>query len=114
MCNYIINKAINLQVGHMVKLGLSTRNYILQGPTDDEEPESELSITELKEKRLKDKLAAELLEKQRIELEEMEEERRRKKEEEDGIDWGMGLLILFYKSTFIIVQFISKIISFSR
>lgn len=77
----------SLQVGHMIKIGLSTRNFILQGPQEDEEAESELSVTELKELRLKEELA----EKQRIAMELLEEEKRKKKEEEDGIDWGMGM-----------------------
>ncbi|KAK6628855.1 hypothetical protein RUM43_002671 [Polyplax serrata] len=80
------NVYYRVQVGHMIKIGLSTRNFILQGPQEDEEAESELSVTELKELRLKEELA----EKQRIAMELLEEEKRKKKEEEDGIDWGMG------------------------
>jgi hypothetical protein len=61
-----------------------------QGPPELSEPESELTVTELKEqkrqKEIRDKLEAEQREKKRAE----EEERRRKREEEAGIDWGMG------------------------
>lgn len=70
---------IPVKVGHMIRLGGSTRNYILQGPEFDEEPESELSITELKELRIKQEQAKA----KEIELQE-------NMREKEGIDWGMG------------------------
>lgn len=60
--------------------------FILQGPEDDEEPESDLSVTELKQQR-QERLAAAEAERARAEA---EEEERVKKEAERGIDWGMG------------------------
>lgn len=74
---------IRLRVGYMLKFGASTRNYILQGPGFDEEAESELTITEMKELRLK---------KQQEKL--MEEQKRKEDEEkrieEEGVSWGMA------------------------
>lgn len=70
----------------MLKIGCSTRLFILQGPADDEEPESDLSITEMKQQQ-RDKLAALEAEKARLEA---EEEERLRQEEEKGVDWGMG------------------------
>lgn len=70
---------VRVRVGYMLKFGASTRSYILQGPEFDAEPESELTITEMKEMRRK-----------------MEEERQaklaeeEKKREEAGISWGMA------------------------
>lgn len=70
---------IRLRVGYMLKFGTSTRSYILQGPNFDEEAESELTITEMKELRrqkeqeLKEKIA--------------EEEKRK---ETEGVSWGMA------------------------
>lgn len=66
----------------MLKLGCSTRTYILTGPVQDTEEESALSVTELKAKR-----EAELLERERKKI---EEEERLRKQEEKGIDWGLG------------------------
>jgi len=74
---------IRMRVGHMLKLGGSTRVYILQGPGEDEEPESELSVTELRQKREKE-LADAAVERE-IRLLEAEE-----RERNEGVSWGMG------------------------
>ncbi|XP_044262562.1 kanadaptin [Tribolium madens] len=73
---------VRMRVGHMLKLGCSTRSYILTGPEHDTEDESALTVTELKHKR-------EEQIRQR-ELEKLEEEERARKQEEKGIDWGLG------------------------
>ncbi|PIK35411.1 hypothetical protein BSL78_27755 [Apostichopus japonicus] len=56
-----------IRVGHQFKLGGSSRIFILQGPSEDEEAGSELSVTQLKELRQK-------------QLEEQEELKRKLKE----------------------------------
>ena len=79
-------KDCSVKVGHILKLGLSTRLFLLQGPEQDMEDESELTITQLKEKRQAELAAREIeeLENQR------KEEERAKQEQDQGIDWGMG------------------------
>nr|CAG4649982.1 EOG090X026V [Sida crystallina] len=78
-----------IRAGHVFKLGVSTRMFILQGPPDDEEPESELTVTQLKELRLKREAIMN-------ELEDDEGEKRTTASKpetssvSDGIDWGMG------------------------
>ncbi|XP_046422207.1 kanadaptin [Neodiprion fabricii] len=85
-----LNMYVRIRSGHMIRFGCSQRKFIVHGPTEDEEDETELTVTELKENR-----RLELEERQRKEKEEQlrieEEERLRKvKEENEGIDWGMG------------------------
>ncbi|XP_034488543.1 kanadaptin [Drosophila innubila] len=74
---------IRIRVGHMLKLGSSTRVYILQGPSEDEEPESELTVTELREQR-DQQIAAAVAEKVRKAEEALEQERN------EGASWGMS------------------------
>ncbi|XP_071581718.1 kanadaptin [Temnothorax nylanderi] len=77
---------VRLHGGHMIRFGCSRRKYIMQAPPDDQEEESELSVTQLKEKRL-----AELREREMRQQEEEEaEERARQAAAKEGIDWGMG------------------------
>ncbi|CAH1642323.1 unnamed protein product [Spodoptera littoralis] len=79
-----------VRVGHQIKFGNSTRTYILLGPDFDTEGESELSVTEIKQrantmKEERDRMIQDAIEQR--ERERKEEERRR---DEMGIDWGMG------------------------
>lgn len=59
----------------MMKFGCSTRTYILTGPDEDAEEESQFSVTELQKMKLESKLQF---------------EEKKQKEEDAGIDWGMG------------------------
>ncbi|UYV82969.1 SLC4A1AP, partial [Cordylochernes scorpioides] len=72
---------VRLKVGYVIKFGGSTRMFILQGPEEDEEPESELTVTEIKE------LARKRIEELKAKAEEPEE---KEEEENAGIDWGMA------------------------
>ncbi|KAG7328557.1 hypothetical protein KOW79_008501 [Hemibagrus wyckioides] len=94
---------IRLHVGHVLKFGGSTRLFILQGPESDEEAESELTVTELRERARKQR---EELEKRMMgdgsdddddvdedNKEEKNEEsvaRGRRAAEDSGCSWGMG------------------------
>ncbi|KAH9630883.1 hypothetical protein HF086_014624 [Spodoptera exigua] len=78
-----------VRVGHQIKFGNSTRTYILLGPDFDAEGESELSVTEIKQrantmKEERDRMIKDAIEQR--ERDRKEEERRR---DEMGIDWGM-------------------------
>ncbi|KAF5276730.1 hypothetical protein FQR65_LT03955 [Abscondita terminalis] len=79
-----------LRVGHMIKLGCSTRSYVLTGPDEDCEAESELSLTELKIQRAEKLLKKELEMKEALAKEERDKEERQKRIEEKGVDWGLG------------------------
>uniref|UniRef100_A0A1Q3EY53 Putative anion exchanger adaptor protein kanadaptin n=1 Tax=Culex tarsalis TaxID=7177 RepID=A0A1Q3EY53_CULTA len=77
---------VRVRVGYMVKLGSSSRSYILTGPAEDEDAPSEMTITEMKELREKqNKLREEM-----AEIERQERERIEKLKEEEGVNWGMG------------------------
>ncbi|XP_066251249.1 kanadaptin [Euwallacea similis] len=74
-----------LKVGHMIRLGCSQRSFILTGP-DDQEEESDLSVTQLKQLRIQKIKEHE----EKMRLAELEREEREKREEERGVNWGMG------------------------
>ncbi|XP_039441986.1 kanadaptin [Culex pipiens pallens] len=77
---------VRVRVGYMVKLGSSSRSYILTGPAEDEDAPSEMTITEMKDLREKqNKLREEM-----AEIERQERERVAKLKEEEGVSWGMG------------------------
>lgn len=77
---------IRVRVGHMIHFGGSTRRYILQGPSFDEEAENDLTVTELKELRVQQELKKlELIEEAKLEKERVE-----KLKEQEGISWGMS------------------------
>ncbi|XP_076043242.1 kanadaptin [Oratosquilla oratoria] len=86
-----------LNVGHILKFGGSTRMFILQGPEEDQELESDKSVTELKKIAAERKAKLEQLENNEMGDEEMcEKEKEKEKESEstdgkdEGISWGMG------------------------
>ncbi|KAK7104376.1 kanadaptin-like [Littorina saxatilis] len=82
-----------LHVGHVIKFGGSSRLYVLQGPEEDQEPESEMSVTELKQKTNKLKREAEVLKQaEQAELDEEEERGRQRQKILDarGCGWGIG------------------------
>ncbi|XP_066122891.1 kanadaptin isoform X1 [Saccopteryx bilineata] len=85
-----------VHVGHVFRLGGSTRLFILQGPEADQEAESELTVTQLKELRKKQQM---MLEKKMLgddsdEDEEMDTTERKRntssQDDEMGCTWGMG------------------------
>lgn len=77
---------VRVKVGYMIKLGSSSRVYILQGPPEDEEAPSAMTITEMKEMRQKQ----EKLREEMAEIERQEKERIEKLKESEGINWGMA------------------------
>lgn len=70
---------VRVRVGYMMTFGGSTRRLILQGPEADAEPESALTITEMKEQK---RLQAEAV----VEAAKVEAERK----EAEGATWGMA------------------------
>jgi protein phosphatase 1D len=74
--------------------------FLLQGPEEDMEDESQLTVTQLKQKRQVELAAREL---EQLEYQQQEEERA-KQEEEHGIDWGMGKYR--YRSQFLTITFV--------
>ncbi|KAM3932149.1 kanadaptin [Leptodactylus fuscus] len=84
------------RVGHVLKFGGSTRLFILQGPDEDQEAESELTVTQIKEaRRQKESLQKRMLgdDSDEDSAEEEGEEKERKERggsEDSGCMWGMG------------------------
>ncbi|KAJ0182875.1 hypothetical protein K1T71_000851 [Dendrolimus kikuchii] len=80
---------VRVRVGHQIKLGASTRTYIMGGPDYDCEGESDLTVTEIKQKAAEMKLERERMIKEAAEERERERLEEERKREEQGIDWGM-------------------------
>ncbi|XP_029315947.1 kanadaptin [Cottoperca gobio] len=90
---------IRLRVGHVLKFGGSTRLFILQGPECDEEQESELTVTELREKARKQKADLEKRmmgdgsdddEKEEDGQDESKRGQSKMSNDDSGCSWGMG------------------------
>nr|XP_057946792.1 kanadaptin isoform X2 [Doryrhamphus excisus] len=88
---------IRLRVGHVLKFGGSTRLFILQGPEFDEEEESELTVTELREQarkqraELEKRMMGEGSDEDELEEKDKGESAKRKLSGEDsGCSWGMA------------------------
>lgn len=85
-----------VHVGHVLRFGGSTRLFLLQGPEEDREAESELTVTQLKELRKKQQMMLEknMLGEDSDEEEEMDTTERKRnassQEDEMGCTWGMG------------------------
>uniref|UniRef100_A0A6V7J4G3 FHA domain-containing protein n=1 Tax=Bracon brevicornis TaxID=1563983 RepID=A0A6V7J4G3_9HYME len=81
---------VKLKGGHIIRFGCSQRRFIIHTPPEDEEEESEHTVTELKEMRRLELLEREKMERLREEEEAELERLKKEKEESEGIDWGMG------------------------
>uniref|UniRef100_A0A1A8IWV0 Solute carrier family 4 (Anion exchanger), member 1, adaptor protein n=1 Tax=Nothobranchius kuhntae TaxID=321403 RepID=A0A1A8IWV0_NOTKU len=89
---------VRLHVGHVLKFGGSTRLFVLQGPEFDEEEESELTVTELRERarkqraELEKRMMGNLSDGEEEEEEEVREEgstKAQSKKVDSGCTWGM-------------------------
>ncbi|ODM90299.1 Kanadaptin [Orchesella cincta] len=83
------HKFYRIRVGHVLRFGTSQRMYIVAGPSEDEEEESDKSVSELQN----EKLQKDLERKREEEEEQLKRNPGMKKErnvEEEGITWGMA------------------------
>ncbi|XP_008579562.1 PREDICTED: kanadaptin [Galeopterus variegatus] len=84
-----------VHVGHVLRFGGSTRLFILQGPEEDREAESELTVTQLKDLRKQQQmLEKKMLGEDSDEEEQMDTTERKRntssQDDEMGCTWGMG------------------------
>ncbi|XP_061727843.1 kanadaptin isoform X2 [Cydia pomonella] len=84
------NHYTRVRVGHQIKFGSSTRTYIVLGPDFDCEGESELTVTEIKQRAKTMKEERERMIREAVEQREKDREAEERRKEEQGIDWGMG------------------------
>ncbi|XP_048371125.1 kanadaptin isoform X1 [Sphaerodactylus townsendi] len=84
-----------VRVGHVLRFGGSSRLFVLQGPEEDQEPESELTVTQIKELRKQQQAT---LEKTMLGDDSDEEDKKEKDEKRSenswsndlSCSWGMG------------------------
>ncbi|KAF7253531.1 Kanadaptin, partial [Varanus komodoensis] len=83
-----------VRVGHVLRFGGSSRLFVLQGPEEDQEPESELTVTQLKELRKQQQAKLEktmLGDDSDEDLKEEAEVRNENTQNNDlSCSWGMG------------------------
>ncbi|XP_041907804.1 kanadaptin isoform X1 [Corvus kubaryi] len=81
-----------VRVGHGLRFGGSSRLFLLQGPKEDQESESELTVTELKalRKQQQAKLEKTMLGEDSDEEDEKEERSERSQNSDMSCSWGMG------------------------
>ncbi|KAM6278913.1 kanadaptin [Porphyrio hochstetteri] len=81
-----------VRVGHGLRFGGSSRLFLLQGPEEDQESESELTVTQLKalRKQQQEKLEKTMLGEDSDEEEEKEERSERSQISDMSCSWGMG------------------------
>ncbi|XP_017689730.1 PREDICTED: kanadaptin [Lepidothrix coronata] len=81
-----------VRVGHGLRFGGSSRLFLLQGPKEDQESESELTVTELKalRKQQQAKLEKTMLGEDSDEEDEKEEKSERSQNSDMSCSWGMG------------------------
>ncbi|RLW06849.1 hypothetical protein DV515_00003974 [Chloebia gouldiae] len=81
-----------VRVGHGLRFGGSSRLFLLQGPKEDQESESELTVTELKalRKQQQAKLEKTMLGEDSDEEDEKEERNERSQNSDMSCSWGMG------------------------
>ncbi|RUS69568.1 hypothetical protein EGW08_022669 [Elysia chlorotica] len=79
-----------LRVGYILKFGGSSRLHILQGPPEDKDEESEMSVTELKEQKERLVREAQLLRQAEVQEEMERMEADKKAFEDSGCAWGMS------------------------
>ncbi|XP_016152449.1 PREDICTED: kanadaptin [Ficedula albicollis] len=81
-----------VRVGHGLRFGGSSRLFLLQGPKEDQESESELTVTELKalRKQQQAKLERTMLGEDSDEEDEKEERNERSQDSDMSCSWGMG------------------------
>lgn len=87
----MVNYCLTVMIHMVIKEQFLCFNFYCQGPEEDQEPESELSISELREQAAKLKRETEVLKQAEIDEEEERERQRQKILDARGCSWGMGM-----------------------
>ena len=113
MLSTSLNKTLPSLLSSMCNLADIGVSLLLKGPEDDQDEESSLSVTELKEQRDRQKLETDLLRQAGMQEEQLRSDLEKQRLESEGCSWGIGKqCCILHRSPVFVFCVVLKLICF--